>query len=251
MDLDDCVGITRDNAANITKAFDEGQFQGTFNFPCACHSLNLMFNEIYKVFEPVSSIVKQADKMRMLFANSNDRRALLASEQEKIGLAQRVFPSPNVTRWWSLHQVLVFIMENHQAISNAFANPKLFKRDEIYNYSIQFLSVICALNHLGGEVFETSTMLESDSQPTISLILPFLFNFSKKLDSIEKEKVIFKAETLCKVHFSVVSKEEVEKNVTLVFRAFKKSFSTFKAKYLKTEYYERLAVSTLLDPRFV
>lgn len=245
------MGITRDNAPNITKAFDEGQFKGSFNFPCACHSLNLMFNEIYKTFEPVSSIVKQADKMRMLFANSNERRKLLASEQEKIGLSQIVFPSPIVTRWWSLHQVLVFIMNNHQAISNAFANPKLFKRDEIYNYSIEFLSIICALNHLGGEVFETSTMLESDSQPTISLILPFLFNFSKKLDSTETEKVILKTEILCKVHFSVVSKEEVRENVALVFKAFKKSFSAFKAKYLHTEFYERLAVSTLLDPRYV
>jgi hypothetical protein len=45
--LSDCVSITRDNAPNMKKAFDEGQFEDIFNFPCVCHSLNLIFTDVF------------------------------------------------------------------------------------------------------------------------------------------------------------------------------------------------------------
>lgn len=250
LDLKNCVGMTRDNAPNITKAFEAEQFVNIFNFPCACHSLNLLFNEVYKKHATVALMVKMADKIRMLFANTNERRKLLSSEQKKIGLPQVAFPCPNVTRWWSLHFVLAYLLENHQAISNAFADFKLFKKDEICSYTIEFLTTVCALNVLGAEVYETSNAMESDSQPTVSLIIPFVFNFFKKLESEEKNIVILKAQELCKVYFSVVETQEVKKHVETVFTAFKNCFLDFQKKYLGSKYYDNLAISTLLDPRF-
>lgn len=239
LEMKDCVGMTRDNAPNMEKAFDLGQFRDILNFPCACHSLNLVFNEVYKNKEPVARIVKQVDAIRMLFSNSKDRRELLRSEQLKLKLPQQVFPSPCITRWWSLQYVLTFFLKNHQPIANSFANKSKFKQDEIFSYSVEFLSTI----------LEISTAMESECLPTISLIIPFLFNFTKILESDEKIKVASFAEKLCKIHLSVVNADEVRTHVEKVFEVFKECFINFKAKYLDSEFYEKLAISTLLDPR--
>lgn len=241
--------MTRDNAPNMEKAFAEGQFCDILNFPCACHSLNLVFNEVYKKKEPVAAIVKQVDTIRMLFSNSSERRKLLHSEQLKLQLPQQTFPSPCITRWWSLQYVLTFFLKNHQPIANSFADKSKFKQDEIFSYNVEFLSKIFALNHLGAEALEISTAMESESQPTISLIIPFLFNFAKILVSDEKIKVASLAEKLCKIHLSVVNVEDVRTHVEKVFKVFNECFIDFKTKYLQSKFYENLAISTLLDSR--
>lgn len=251
LDLTDCVGITRDNAYNMEKAFNLNQFEDVLNFPCACHSLNLVFNEVYKAKEPVALIVKKADAIRMLFANSRERRELLSSEQKKLNLPQQVFPSPCVTRWWSLHYVLAFLLKNHQTIANSFLDKSKFKQDEVLTYDVQFLATLFALNFLGSEAVQVSTAMESESQPTVSFILPFVFNFDKRLDSDVKLAVIAKAMKLCKVHLSIVDFDEVRTCVEQVFVTFKESFAAFKSKYVDSKYYDTLAIATLLDPRFV
>lgn len=243
--------MTRNNACNVEKAFSSGQFADIINFPCACHSLNLVFNQVYKMEKPVASVVKQADKIRMLFANSRERRELLTSEQMKLNLPQQVFPSPCVTRWWSLHYVLVFLLKNHQAIANSFADKSKFKQDETFTYDVEFLATLFALNYLSNEATEISTAMEAESQPTVSLILPFVFNFTKRLDSSERLIVAAKAEKLCKIHLSTVNSDDVQLRVDKVFATFKECFVAFKAKYLDSKFYDTLAISTLLDPRFV
>ena len=144
----------------------------------------------------------------------------------------------------------VFLLNNHEAISNCFSNNQLFKRDESFNYTVKFLSTLSALNHLSSEVYETSTAMESESQPTISLILPFLFNFTKKLESAEKDNVAVQSETLCKKYFSSVEMKDVKAVVNVVFDTFKEAFIDFKVKYLESKFYDKLALSTLLDPRY-
>lgn len=141
-------------------------------------------------------------------------------------------------------------LDNHRAIANSFSDKTQFKQDEVIPYTTDFLATLCALNRLGSEAFEASVAMESESQPTVSLILPFLFNFSKKLDSDEKEKSVLLAKNLCEIHLSSVDETIVRKHVEEVFKIFKVFFLDFKSKYLESKFYDTLAISTLLDPRY-
>lgn len=91
--------------------------------------------------------------------------------------------------------------------------------------------------------------MESETKLTVSLVIPFLFNFSKKLDFGEKFKVTLAVENLCKIYLSYVSRETTQKHVDDVFKIFKAAFAEFKQKYLGSVFYETLAIYTLLGPR--
>lgn len=108
-----------------------------------------MFNTIYKNIDPVATIVHQADTIRKMFANTKERRKMLFAEQKKLQMPQRAFPGPTPTYWWSLHIVLELLLANHQPISNCFADKSKFKRDEVFDFSIKFLTILWSLDHLG------------------------------------------------------------------------------------------------------
>ena len=93
--------------------------------------------------------------------------------------------------------------------------------------------------------------MESDSEPTASLILPVVFNFSKRLDSMENFDVAIKAVKLCKDHLSNVDERKVREYVDEVFEIFKVAFEDMKKKYLYSHFYDTLAIATMLDPRLV
>lgn len=81
-----------------------------------------------------------------------------------------------------------------------------------------------AIHHLSQELFVFSTAMESDTNPTASLILPVLFNFSKRLESNENVQVAKKAEELCKMHLSSVDRVQVQTFVDEILKIFKKTF---------------------------
>lgn len=250
LNLKNCVCITRDNAPNIRLAFDLAEFSDVTNFPCACHSLNLVAGNIYNGFSITSAVVKEVDCLRMTFSNSRKRRELLNEKQKLLGLNQKVFPASTPTRWWSMHRVIDFFMANHKAIAECFSNSADFKQDEKFSYDVAFLSRIHTIHYLSSELYIYSCTMESDSEPTASLILPTLFNFSKRLASGENFEVATNAAKLCEVYLSTVNKTQVQLYVDQVFRIFETSFQDFKDKYLGCSYYETLAIATMLDPRY-
>lgn len=250
LDLKNCVGITRDNGANIKKAFEGNAFASVFNFPCACHSLNLMFHQIFKKNELIAPQIEIVEKVRMFFSNNRQQKILLMNELKKVGLNVKAFPSPCPTRWWSLQFVLSYFVENQLAINNAFQSSSL-KRDEVIYLSKEFFAIVVATEYLGAELAEVSTKLESDCEPTLSLILPFIHNFSNRLFSSSVKETIFqKTKTIILQHFSFVNEENVKNSIDNVFIAFENTFQDFQRKYTSKEMHERLAIATLLDPRF-
>ena len=99
---------------------------------------------------------------------------------------------------------MAFFLNNHQLIANFFADKSEFKQDEIISYNVKLLSTVFALNYLGAKALGISTAMESENESTVSIILPFLFNFAKILESDQSKEVASSAEKLCKDHLLVV-----------------------------------------------
>lgn len=72
LDLQFCIGITRVNAYNIKKAFKSKEFENILNIPCACHSLNLVFNQVFKKTKLISDVIDKIDRIRFFLTANNE-----------------------------------------------------------------------------------------------------------------------------------------------------------------------------------
>nr|XP_054589246.1 E3 SUMO-protein ligase ZBED1-like [Nothobranchius furzeri] len=182
----DLVSITTDNAANMTKAFEE--------FPdvwlgCFCHNLNLAISKALKI-QRVETAVRTCRHLVQGFSRSWKRKRGLREKQAALTLPPLALIHDVVTRWGSTYKMLERFISQQQAVCATLAAERgalhLMPKDT----DIIVMEQVCQLLE---PLSKFTDALCSETRVTLSAIKPVLDHITGDvLEENEEEPALTK-----------------------------------------------------------
>ena len=163
------ITFTSDNASDISKALKTlGQYRW---FGCAGHHLNLIAQAGFKQVQSAATLVKKCKKIVEHIKSSTPASYLLIKYQELLELPLHRILQENNTRWWSILLMMQSLIENKDAITLVLAtqNKSHLTLTPCDNRDMNHIIKLLKPFKVCGE------MLSSESNVTISLIIPLFF----------------------------------------------------------------------------
>lgn len=177
--------IVHDNAANIVGA--ARHFPYSIN--CFAHSLQLVLNKI--LCEPYSKVI--IDKCSNIvghFKHSNIAMSALSNKQSQLGLQKHKLVQSVKTRWNSTFLMLKRLIEQREAVIGVLSDRTVTTRNQAGQLMLsedEWTLIENIANVL--QPFElVTTLLSSDSQPTISIVMPILQSLVQNFLSKTKDE---------------------------------------------------------------
>lgn len=166
-----CRAIVHDNAANIVGA--------ARNFPysinCFAHSLQLVLNKIL-CEQHNKVIIDKCSNIVGHFKHSNVAMNALSNKQSQLGLEKHKLVQSVKTRWNSTFLMLKRLIEQREAVIGVLSDRTVTTRNQAGQLMLsedEWTLIENIANVL--QPFElVTTLLSSDSQPTISIVMPIL-----------------------------------------------------------------------------
>ncbi|XP_045201083.1 E3 SUMO-protein ligase ZBED1-like [Mercenaria mercenaria] len=172
--------VISDNAANMIKA---GKVLGcTIHIGCLAHTLNLAVQKALKV-KSVSQLLARVRSIVSFFHRSCVATAVLKSKAQLLGLPNHKLKTDVCTRWNSAFEMLNRFLELQAAVVATLTSKEMMhmKDKTLHSISDQNLTLAQEVSVMLKPVKEITTMLCTESLPTVSVIMPLHFKLTNKI----------------------------------------------------------------------
>ncbi|XP_022910339.2 E3 SUMO-protein ligase ZBED1-like [Onthophagus taurus] len=182
---DKCVAIVHDNAANIVSATKEMSVDA---ITCYAHNLQLVLNKVLDA-DYIKPLIVKCSSIVSHFKHSYIASTALNTKQEQLGLQKHKLIQAVRTRWNSTYYMLKRLVEQGEAILSVLSDRTITSRIQAGHLMLEeeeWITMEYCIAML--EPFElVTTLLSSESQPTISIVVPILKSLAENFISKTKE----------------------------------------------------------------
>ena len=116
------LSFVTDNARDMSKAL-KGTYQ---RLGCAAHNINLVIKEVFKKYKTAAHLLKKCKKLVSSINYSNNLIYDVRKYQEDIDLPPTKLLQEVTTRWWSVLQMLITIVNNKDTTTLALCDAKKY-----------------------------------------------------------------------------------------------------------------------------
>ena len=178
------ITFTSDNAGDISKALKTlGKYRW---FGCAGHHLNLIAQAGFKQCQSAAALVNKCKKIVEHIKSSTPAGYLLIKYQELLELPLHRVLQENNTRWWSILLMMQSLIDNKDAITLVLAHQNKSHLILTPSDNRDMLLIIKLLKpfKVCGE------KLSSESNVTISLIIPLFQSLKQHLTALNNDTIM-------------------------------------------------------------
>ncbi|CAM4502813.1 unnamed protein product [Leuciscus chuanchicus] len=186
------IPVATDNAANIVNAVNETVELGP-QIGCFAHTVNLAAKRAVSI-NGVSRLLGKVKKVVTFFHRSTTANQALAVKQEMLNLPKHKLINDVITRWNTSHDMLSRYVEQQPAIYSALTMDKNLRShvtaiamltDGEQKMAEQLIEVLKPLKTV-------TTLMSSETTPTISMILPLKEMILKSMVPGDEDSTVIK-----------------------------------------------------------
>lgn len=169
---DKCIAIVHDNAHNIVAATKNLPYQ---SIRCYAHTLQLVLTSILSD-DTILPTLKKCTNIVSHFNHSNIASSALSVKQSQFSLPIHKLIQSVKTRWNSTYYMLQRLLEQREAVISVLSDRAITTRQHAVHLMLdenEWINMECLVKMLAPFELAT-TLLSSESQPTVSMIMPIL-----------------------------------------------------------------------------
>ncbi|XP_008180150.1 zinc finger BED domain-containing protein 1-like [Acyrthosiphon pisum] len=168
--------FTTDYGANMLKAIQNLRVP---HVPCFGYAFNTAVGNIFKL-EDIQIVIHKVQSIQNIFSYSWQATRELEIEQERFSLKKIKLPSYSKTRWWSLLDLILVVLDQELGLSSFL---KTYKKGHYKKLilSDEEIDVLKCTTTVLKPVREITDHLAGENYVTASAIYPVIFNLKTKL----------------------------------------------------------------------
>lgn len=174
--------FTTDYGANILKAIKNLRVP---HIPCFGHAFNTAVSHIFKL-ENIQIAKQKVQSIQIFFSYSWQATRQLEIEQERFFLKKIKLPSYSKTRWWSLLDLILAVLDQELGLSSFLKTYKNGQHKKLI-LSDEEIDVLKCITTVLKPVREITDHLAGENYVIASAIYPVIFNFKNKLSNVVDE----------------------------------------------------------------
>ncbi|XP_034023456.1 zinc finger BED domain-containing protein 1-like [Thalassophryne amazonica] len=164
------IPVTTDNAKNIVNASNAAGLSP--HIGCFAHTVNLASQKGLGVNQ-ISRLLSKVRRVVTFFHKSTTAAVVLKAKQEMLQLPPHKLIQDVTTRWNSSYDMLKRYLEQQAAVYSALTEKDVKKNaNDLITHSDQDVTVLEDVVEVLKPMKTITTLLSSEQQPTVSMILP-------------------------------------------------------------------------------